>query len=152
MKRVFAFALLAAIGAFSVATAAVRDPIEGAWSFKTGAFDNGCVLTGQLMVMPKKGGVYSCQIKAREVCPAIKASGVEIAPKIDITADEVCVLTAQGNRVTIKSKVVRAPPQMPYLPDDFSLTIKDASHMEGDFLSQEVLARAVFYRGPDVIS
>ncbi|HVY02148.1 MAG TPA: hypothetical protein VG983_00715 [Caulobacterales bacterium] len=152
MKAAPAFAAIAACALISVAAAAVRDPVDGAWSFKTGAFDNGCVLTGQLMVQPKAaGGAHACKLKARETCPALKQSGVQLAPAIDIIADETCTLTEKNGRVIIQSKVVSAP-AMPYLPDNFDLQLKDSGRMEGDFLSTEILAKAVFFRGPDIVS
>ncbi|MEM6535301.1 MAG: hypothetical protein AAF613_06630 [Pseudomonadota bacterium] len=143
--------LLAAICAATLLPAAAdtRDPSDvlGSWTFQTQPYRNGqCVMTGTMRLSDApEEGVYACELTAVEVCSLWGRSVVL----------QKCSARRFGNQVSVRSEIEQMLEQktagLIYVPDNFSLTIQDASRMFGALVSAAT-APVEFRRSEEGIS
>jgi hypothetical protein len=120
--------LSAAFAALILAASPVsapKDAAAGAWVFETQTYADGCKLAGEVVLVPSRTerGRYSCTVKARETCDG---------RGLIAQAEQTCTAVRTGDALRIESKVVSVkPPGISYAPDDFTLTIRSTSRMDG---------------------
>jgi hypothetical protein len=142
MARILPLALVASL---AFAGAALADgktsDITGAWTFKTGAFANGCIMSGQMKIARAANGSHSCTLQTHEVCADISGG-----------ATQSCVAERKAGKLSIKSKVLSVQPSFThYFPDDFELDIVSGAYMKGD-LNSAGRAPVEFFRGDTPVS
>lgn len=130
----FALALgLACAAAPAQANENVSDPgdILGSWSFQTKPYRAGqCIMTGTMRLSSDPAdGIYGCELTAIEVC-AMWGRSVVL---------QSCTARRFGNQVSVRSEIEQMleykAEGMMYVPDNFTLTIQDASRMFGALVS-----------------
>lgn len=141
MKRAAAMGLggallLAGLGHGLAEAKPQRDPVLGDWRFETTVYDGGCKMTGAMTITRGASpGTYACRFTATEVCPSVRT-----------TARQTCTATRSGDALEVTSTIVAlAPPDSPYVPDDWTLTIRSASRMTGELRSADI-APVEFFR------
>lgn len=130
---------------------ATPDEILGVWSFKTVPYRNGqCVMTGTMRLSPSaENGLYGCELTAMEMCSVWGQAVVR----------QSCQARRFGNQLSIRSSVEEILDtqshidgfQLSYLPDNFALTVQNASRMYGSLISA-ISAPVEFRRTSDGIS
>ena len=131
------------------AGADTRDPgdVLGSWTFKTKPYRQGqCLMTGTMrLTEAPEEGLYGCELTAVEVCSMWGRSVVL----------QSCSARRFGNQVSIRSTISqmleRQTEDLIYVPDNFSLTIQDASRMFGALVSAAT-APVEFRRSEEGIS
>ncbi|MGF1463547.1 MAG: hypothetical protein ACFB2Z_10350 [Maricaulaceae bacterium] len=142
-----ALALCASAGAQDApdAQGGAEADITGAWAFQTELYElnaqgEGCRMTGEMTIIPEGDG-FQCRFTAREKCPLSQHS-----------AEQICTLTRQGDRLLIEAVILRVdPPTISYAPDNFSLTIENSGLMRGRLVSADI-APVTFYRDAGLVS
>ena len=148
------YSLLAAIclAIASVPTAQSQqssDPSDvlGSWTFQTKPYREGqCMMSGTMRLGDDpEDGVYSCELTAVEVCSMWGRSVVL----------QQCKARRFGNQVSIRSQIDQMLESkvegLLYVPDNFSLTVQNASRMYGALVSAAT-APVEFRRALDGIS
>ncbi|MEO0550009.1 MAG: hypothetical protein AAFZ91_08810 [Pseudomonadota bacterium] len=142
--------LLTALGVFTLpAVADTRDPTDvlGSWTFQTQPYRDGrCLMTGTMRLTPDpEDGVYACELTAVEVCSMWGRSVVL----------QTCTVRRFGNQVSVRSTISQMLEQktegLIYVPDNFTLTVQDASRMFGALVSAAT-APVEFRRSEEGIS
>ena len=131
------------------AFADTRDPgdVLGSWTFQTKPYREGrCLMTGTMRLTDDPiEGHYRCELTAVEVCSMWGRSVVL----------QSCSASRFGNQVSIRSKISQMLEQktegLIYVPDNFTLTIQDASRMFGALVSAAT-APVEFRRSEEGIS
>lgn len=131
------------------ASADTRDPSDvlGSWTFQTQPYREGqCVMTGTMRLTDDpEEGLYACELTAVEVCSMWGRSVVL----------QTCTARRFGNQVSVRSQIDQMLEQKTeglfYVPDNFSLTIQDASRMFGALVSAAT-APVEFRRSEEGIS
>lgn len=129
----FAIAMISGVLVLGSAQADTKDPrdVLGSWTFQTKPYRNGqCLMTGSMRLSDNaEEGVYDCELTAIEVCSMWGRSVVE----------QSCTARRFGNQVSVRSQIEQMLEQkeqgLIYVPDNFSLTIQDASRMWGALVS-----------------
>ena len=142
-----ALALCLSLGA--PAAADTKDPTDvlGAWSFQTKPYRNGqCLMTGTMRLTSHPDeGLYNCELTAVEVCSMWGRSVVL----------QECEARRFGNQVSVRSQISQMLEHkaegLIYVPDNFTLTIQDATRMWGALVSAAT-APVEFRRSEDGIS
>jgi len=122
MKRAFAALGLLALAALTAAAAKppARDPLIGAWGFKTAAYGPGCTLEGEMEIRQDEGAKLTCSFQARETCRPWTAR-----------ARQTCTLTrAPSGEIAIHSSISAADSGS-YRPDDFTVRMIRPDEMRG---------------------
>ncbi len=112
--------------------------ISGDWGFSTTApFHSGdCHITGDAEIRRAPGGGYICEIKAEQRCLSGRV----------IHSRQSCTASQDGDQLLILSTIESVEPaSRAYYPDNFILTIQDASQMDG-MLESIVDAPVTFFR------
>jgi hypothetical protein len=133
---------LIAAAVLGVGAAAYAQPrsvsLEGAWRFETSPHPvSGCVLRGDALVAPARGGRHTVQIDVTQHC------GSEVPYK----ARERCEATTAGGRVTMTCVVVSSETGG-YQPDSFDLAPGAAGVMTGRLVDTGVWNVPVTWRRP----
>lgn len=137
-----AAALVANLAFVSPAHAQTQTGLAGQWAFRSEFAAINCTITGQATLTPTAPGRYDVRMTARETCGGAD-NGV---------AEEVCVATQTGTRVSVDCDVLRTIPQRRYYPDDFELQWGGGNHMTG-LLTANWNAPAEWRRlGPPAVS
>ncbi|MDG1824726.1 MAG: hypothetical protein ABNH53_03145 [Henriciella sp.] len=131
------------------AFADTKDPTDvlGSWSFQTKPYRSGqCLMTGTMRLTSHPAeGKYNCELTAVEVCSMWGRSVVL----------QQCQASRFGNQVSVRSQISQMLEQktegLIYVPDNFTLTIQDASRMWGALVSAAT-APVEFRRSEDGIS
>jgi len=135
---------LAALASASPAVAKPRggDPVLGSWTFETATYKGSCKMRGEMTLRADAApGRYQCSFVATETCTGLK-----------VRADQSCTALKSGQKLSVKATIVKiTPPDVPYAPDDWELTIVDSSKMIGELRSADI-APVTFYRGVGAIS
>lgn len=126
-----------------------QDPedVLGSWSFQTKPYREGrCMMTGTMRLSDAPGeGLYACELTAMEMCSMWGRSVVL----------QTCKARRFGNQVSIRSEIKQMLEDkidgLYYVPDNFTLTIQDASRMWGALVSAST-APVEFRRSEDGIS
>jgi hypothetical protein len=133
----------------TTAQAQTTDPLDvlGSWSFQTKPYRDGqCLMTGtmQLTSHPDSGR-YACELTAVEMC-AMWGRSVVV---------QSCHARRFGKQLTVRSTIDQVLEQktddLIYVPDNFNLTIQDASLMYGALISAAT-APVLFRRAIEGIS
>ena len=125
----------------SALAAAQAADVSGAWTFRAGKFENGCVMSGKINLMPAGKDAFTCTLETHEVCPDIEGG-----------AKQSCTATRKGVKLSVKSKVLSVSPSFSnYYADDFELDIVSGAYMKGRLLSAGT-APAEFFRGDAPVS
>jgi hypothetical protein len=125
----------------SALAAAQSADISGAWTFRAGKFENGCVMSGKITLKPAGKDAFTCALETHEVCPGIEGG-----------AKQSCTATRKGAKLSVKSKVLSVDPVFSnYAADDFELDIVSGVYMKGQLHSAGT-APAEFFRGDAPIS
>ena len=110
-----------------------KDPgdVLGSWSFQTKPYREGrCLMTGTMRLTPApEEGVYGCELTAMEMCSMWGRSVVLQECKARRFGNQVSI------RSTIKEMLENKTEGLYYVPDNFSLTIQDATRMWGALVS-----------------
>lgn len=149
MLQRWAILLASTIMMLFPATADTRDPgdVLGSWTFQTKPYRGGqCMMSGTMRLSDDpQEGVYGCELTAVEVCSMWGRSVVL----------QTCRARRFGNQVSVRSQISQMLEQkaegLIYVPDNFSLTIQDASRMFGALVSAAT-APVEFRRTEDGIS
>ncbi len=150
MRLMIAALTLGLLSLFNApALADSKDPgdVLGSWSFQTKPYRNGqCIMTGTMRLSSHPDeGLYGCELTAVEVCSMWGRSVVL----------QECQARRFGNQVSVRSKISQMLEQktegLVYVPDNFTLTIQDASRMWGALVSAAT-APVEFRRSEDGIS
>ncbi|MEM6900720.1 MAG: hypothetical protein AAF583_13220 [Pseudomonadota bacterium] len=137
-------AVLALASVFMLLPAAnAQDTVSGAWSFRADVRQKGCVLTGSMTIsQPAPNGTRTCSFVSRETC--------EYAPDTSWQMDQTCKITPQGEKMIIRSKVVRSLTPgysiQNYLPDHFVVEPESNSLMTGIWQDANFAAPVEFWR------
>ncbi|MDJ0922807.1 MAG: hypothetical protein QNI84_16895 [Henriciella sp.] len=131
------------------AVADTRDPTDvlGSWTFQTQPYRGGqCLMTGTMRLTPDpEEGVYACELTAVEVCSMWGRSVVL----------QTCTVRRFGNQVSVRSTISQMLEMkaegLVYVPDNFTLTVQDASRMFGALVSAAT-APVEFRRSEEGIS
>lgn len=142
MRRTPLLVLVASLAVAGSALAAAQSAdITGAWTFRTGHFANGCIMSGEMKIAKAANGSFSCSLKTHEVCAEVSGG-----------ATQSCVAERKGGKLSIKSKVLTVEPSFThYYPDDFELDIVSGAYMKGK-LNSAGEAPAEFFRGDAPVS
>lgn len=118
------------------------DPVLGSWTFETAVYKGSCRMRGEMSIRAGSApNVYQCSFVATESCTDLK-----------VRADQSCTATKSGQKLSVKATILKVtPPDVPYAPDDWELTIVNASKMIGELRSADI-APVTFYRGTGAIS
>ena len=143
-------ALIAALFALTLPAAAdTRDPVDvlGSWSFQTKPYREGrCIMTGTMRLSSDPTpGLYGCELTAVEVCSMWGRSVVLQSCSARRTGDQVSI------RSTISQMLEQKESGLIYVPDNFALTVQDASRMFGALVSAAT-APVEFRRSEEGIS
>ncbi|MEM9667569.1 MAG: hypothetical protein AAF950_01480 [Pseudomonadota bacterium] len=139
-----AWVILIAISVLGLASAAqANEDISGAWSFRTDVKAKECTLTGNMTIsQPEENGSRTCSFVSRESC--------EYAPGISWQMDQACRITPQGNKLIIRSEVIRSLTPgysvSNYLPDHFVVEPQSQSLMTGVWQDANYAAPVEFWR------
>ncbi len=143
-------ALIAATFAMALPGAADANDsgdVLGSWTFQTRPYNDGqCLMTGTMRLSPDPAeGLYKCELTAVEVCSMWGRSVVL----------QTCKARRFGNQVSIRSTISQMleteADGLNYWPDNFTLTIQDASRMYGALVSAAT-APVEFRRSEEGIS
>ncbi|MEM8637014.1 MAG: hypothetical protein AAGF33_18775 [Pseudomonadota bacterium] len=123
--------------------ASAQDAVSGAWSFRADVRQKGCVLTGNMTIsQPAQNGTRTCSFVSRETCEDI--------PDTSWQMDQTCKITPQGDKMIIRSKVVRSLTPgysiQNYLPDHFVVEPESSSLMTGIWQDANFAAPVEFWR------
>ena len=140
---------LASLFFITLANADTRDPSDvlGSWTFQTQPYrDGACIMSGTMhLTEDPEEGVYDCELTAVEVC-ALWGRSVVL---------QKCSARRFGNQVSVRSRISQMLEQetdgLIYVPDNFTLTIQDASRMYGALVSAAT-APVEFRRSEDGVS
>ncbi|WP_300376507.1 hypothetical protein [Henriciella sp.] len=127
MVRLYALALLVAAGGPPAALAQEAAPpnLAGLWTFEAN-LDPVCRFNGQARLIPTGNpDSYDCELTAEQDCPSIEVRYV---------VEQSCQANVENDIVTVESTIatfLEGAPTKSYLPDDFALVIRNASHLEG---------------------
>lgn len=118
------------------------DPVLGGWVFETATYKGTCKMKGEMSIRPTTTpNRYTCSFVATETCEGLK-----------VRADQSCTAVKDGKTLSVAATIVKlTPPDIPYAPDNWSLTIIDSSKMIGELRSADI-APVTFYRGMGAIS
>lgn len=127
-------ALIAGVVALAMPTLAEpkdASDLLGSWSFQTQPYREGqCLMSGTMRLSSDpKPGTYACELTAVEVCSMWGRSVVL----------QSCTASRSGDQVSIRSNIEQMletkVPDLIYVPDNFTLTVQDASRMYGALVS-----------------
>lgn len=133
---------LAGVGAAAAKPPRAVDPVLGGWVFETATYKGTCKMKGEMSIRPTtQPNRYTCSFVATETCQDLK-----------VRADQSCIAVKDGKTLTVTAKIEKlTPADIPYAPDNWSLTIVDSSKMIGELRSADI-APVTFYRGMGAIS
>jgi hypothetical protein len=117
--------------------------ILGEWGFEASPYRPDCTFTGDITIRPGADpNVYDCTMHARDYCPDIW----------DYHAKQTCVARRDGANLRVESTIDNVEPSTgDYWPDNFSVTIMDSEHMNGQ-LDSAIITEARFFRRAGPIS
>lgn len=144
-----AAAIIAALALSFPTIAEPRDPTDllGSWTFQTKPYREGrCIMTGTMHLSEDPAqGIYGCELTAVEVCTMWGRSVVL----------QTCSARRFGDQVSIRSEISQMLEAkiegLNYIPDNFTLTVQDASRMFGALVSAAT-APVEFRRSEEGIS
>ncbi|WP_084398643.1 hypothetical protein [Henriciella aquimarina] len=137
-RRVLSSLLLAASLALPAAHAQSDQPelppnLAGLWTFEA-KLNRVCQFHGQARLTPTGDPArFGCELTAEQDCPSLDVHYVvEQSCTAVITEDETLRVTS-----TIET-FLQGPPSRNYLPDNFDLEIRTASHLEGLLVGPDI--------------
>lgn len=126
-----------------VAVSAAAQPrsanLAGIWAFETApTAEAGCVISGRAHLTPTEPGRYDVRMQVLQHCEEVFD---------DVHTEQTCTARVEGAHFALDCRLITAP-DTPYLPDNFSLAIRNAGLMEGHLISGWT-ASAVWRRDGD---
>lgn len=99
--------------------------LAGLWTFEA-ELDPVCRFNGQARLMPTGNpDKYDCELTAEQDCPS---AGIRYV------VEQSCHVNVKAETVAVESTIetfLEGAPTQNYLPDNFTLVIRNASHLEG---------------------
>lgn len=136
MATRLAAAIIGALALCMPSFAEPSDPTDllGSWTFQTKPYHQGrCVMTGTMRLSSApEAGIYGCELTAVEVCTMWGRSVVL----------QSCNARRFGDQVSIRSEITEMLESktegLNYVPDNFTLTVQDATRMFGALVSAAI--------------